>query len=184
MTGVIRPMLPADRAVLLSILDSIPEFSSEEVLVAREVIDDYLRDGPRSGYNILVAEDGGSIAGYVCYGPTPLTHGTWDLYWIAVSPEKQGLGIGGRLITLAEKKIDESGGRLITVETSSKKEYQKTRQFYLHHGYQIVGRFPDFYAPEDDKLVLQKRLEAQLRSAVHPAFARRQPHLHRPLTHS
>jgi len=184
MTGVIRPMLPADRAVLLSILDSIPEFSHDDVAVAREVVDDYLHDPSGSGYHVLVAEVEGSVVGYICYGPTPLTQSTWDMYWMATLPARQGQGIGGSLMAVAESRIAESGGRLALIETSSRPEYEKTMRFHLHHGYELVARIPDFYAPGDDRLTLQKRLEEQSRRARHPVLPRRQPHLHRPLTHS
>jgi len=158
MTRGIRPMLPSDRKALFKILDAIPEFRPAEVLVAKEVIDSYLHDPSGSGYNILVAVIDTSIAGYICFGPTPLTQGTWDIYWMATSPEKQGQSIGSSLIALSESRIIESGGRLIIIETSSKPEYEKTRCFYFGHSYEVVARVPDFYAPKDDKLILQKRL--------------------------
>lgn len=128
------------------------------MVVAEEVIDSYLHDPRGSGYHTLVAESDSTIAGYICYGPTPLTEGTWDIYWMAVVPEKQGQGIGSALMTFAEDQIKKARGRLAIIETSSKPEYEKTRRFHLSHGYEVVCRIPDFYAPGDDKLILQKRL--------------------------
>lgn len=155
----IRPMLPGDRMVLFNILDSISEFNPADVLVAREVIDSYLQDPCGSGYNVLIDEINKVIVGYICYGPTPLTQGTWDIYWIATSPKNRRQGIGNDLITSAESRIMESGGRLIIIETSSRLEYDKTLRFYRHHGYEVICRIPDFYAPGDDKLILHKKLE-------------------------
>jgi len=142
----------------MKILRSTPEFKPAEVVVAEEVIDSYLRDPRGSGYYALVAELDSAIAGYICYGPAPLTEGTWDIYWMAVSAEKQGRGIGGALMAHAEDNIREAQGRLIVIETSSQPEYEKTRRFHLSHGYEVIGRISDFYAPGDDKLILQKRL--------------------------
>jgi GNAT superfamily N-acetyltransferase len=142
----------------MKILRRTPEFKPAEVVVAEEVIDSYLRDPHDSGYYTLVAELDSAIAGYICYGPTPLTEGTWDIYWMAVAPEKQGKGIGGTLMAHAEDKIREAQGRLVIIETSSKAEYEKTRRFHLNHGYEVIGRIPDFYALDDDKLILQKWL--------------------------
>jgi ribosomal protein S18 acetylase RimI-like enzyme len=142
----------------MKILRSTPEFKPSEVVVAEEVIDSYLYDPGGASYYALVAELDSAIAGYICYGPTPLTEGTWDIYWVAVAPEKQDKGIGGALLTHAEDGIKETGGRLAIIETSSQPEYEKTRRFHLRHGYQLIGRIPDFYAPGDDKLILQKRL--------------------------
>jgi GNAT superfamily N-acetyltransferase len=158
MTVKIRPMTKRDKPALMKILRNTQEFKPSEVVVAEEVIDSYLRDPHGSGYHILVAELDSAIAGYICYGPTPLTEGTWDIYWMAVAPEKQGKGIGGALLAHAEERIREIQGRLAIIETSSQPAYEKTRRFHLNHGYEVIARIPDFYTPGDDKLTLQKRL--------------------------
>lgn len=126
--------------------------------VAEELIDSYLEDPSSSGYHILVAEVDSTVTGYICYGPTPLTEGTWDIYWIAVAREKQGQGIGSALMKSAEKEIGRAKGRLAIIETSSTPAYEKTRHFHLGQGYEVICRIPDFYVPGDDKLILQKRL--------------------------
>ncbi len=142
----------------MQILQNTPEFKPSEVVVAEEVIDSYLRDPVNSGYYTLVAEVGSIVTGYISYGPTPLTDGTWDLYWMAVARDKRGQGIGGALMEAAEREIRKAQGRLAIIETSSTPAYEKTRHFHLGHGYDIIARIPDFYAPSDDKLILQKRL--------------------------
>jgi GNAT superfamily N-acetyltransferase len=151
-------MLKRDKPALITLLRDTPEFKPAEVVVAEEVIDSYLADPAGSGYNTLVAEDGPAISGYISYGPAPLTEGTWDVYWIAVAAEKHGKGVGGVLLAYAEAKIKEAKGRLIIIETSSQAGYQKTSRFYSKHGYKTTCRLPDFYAPGDDKIILQKQL--------------------------
>jgi len=151
-------MNAADKPALIHILKHTREFKSYEVTVAEEVIDSYLRDPKGSGYNVLVAEGNPGIAGYVCYGPTPCTDGTWDIYWIAVDRAVREQGIGAALTRNAEAAVQKARGRMIIIETSSTPIYDKTRRFYLGRGYEVVGRIPDFYAPGDDKLILQKRL--------------------------
>ena len=131
--------------------------------VAEELIDSYLHDPIRSGYHILVAEADSATAGYVCYGPTPLTEGTWDIYWVVVAQEKQGQGIGTALMKSAEKEMAKAKGRLVIIETSSAPGYEKARRFYINHGYEIVARIADFYAPGDDKLILRKHLRRNRR---------------------
>ncbi len=135
-----------------------PEFKPFEVAVAEEIIDSYLEALHNSGYYILVAEDDSVLAGYVCYGPTPLTEGTWDIYWNAVAQEKRRQGIGRLLMKSAEKEIIRAKGRLALIETSSTPAYEASRRFHTDNGYEIVARIPDFYASGDDKLILQKRL--------------------------
>ena len=142
----------------MKILQDTPEFKPSEVAVAEEVIDSYLNDPVNSGYYTLVAEDGLGITGYICYGPTPMTEGTWDLYWEAVAKEKQGQGIGSTLMKAAERAIRKAKGRLALIETSSMPAYEKTRRFHKGLGYEIIARIPDFYSPGDDKLILQKHL--------------------------
>jgi len=159
MTVSIRPMVKGDKPSLMALLRGLPEFKPAEVAVAEEVIDNYLTDPAGSGYNTLVAESFPAVKGYICYGLAPLTEGTWDIYWIAVAAGEQGKGTGTALLAYAEDKIRQAGGRLIVIETSSHPGYEKTRRFYLSHGYEAVARLPDFYAPGDDKLILQKRLK-------------------------
>lgn len=145
-----------DKTAVMKILRSTPEFTADEVIVAEELIDLYLRNGAASGYYIMVSETDGITAGYICYGPTPLTEGTWDIYWIAVAADRQRHGTGRSLMNSAENGIKEADGRMILIETSSKPEYEKTRNFYKAAGYEVIARIPDFYTPGDDKLVLRK----------------------------
>jgi ribosomal protein S18 acetylase RimI-like enzyme len=154
-----RPMTSRDKPAIVQILRATSEFKPAEVVVAEEVLDSYLSNPSGTGYQVLVAEVGSSIVGYICYGPTPLTEGTWDIYWLAVAANEQRRGIGRALLALAEDKIREAQGRLAIIETSSKPEYERTRRFHYLQGYQVAGRIGDFYAPGDDKLIFQKRLK-------------------------
>jgi ribosomal protein S18 acetylase RimI-like enzyme len=151
-------MTHEDKPRVTKILRSTPEFKPFEVTVAEELIDSYLDDPLGSGYHILVAEVDSTVTGYICYGSTPLTEGTWDIYWVAVARERQDRGIGSALTKSAEKEIVRAKGRLAIIETSSTPAYEKTRHFHLSQGYEVICRIPDFYAPGDDKLILQKRL--------------------------
>jgi ribosomal protein S18 acetylase RimI-like enzyme len=153
----IRPMTAADKPAVMNTLRALPEFTPEEVVVAEEVIDSYLEKSLGSGYHILVAEAASSVMGYVCYGPTPMTEGTWDMYWLAVDAGRQGQGIGRALMAFAEEKVRENDGRLIIIETSGRPQYDKTRRFHESQGYTEVGRIADFYSPGDDKLFFEKR---------------------------
>ncbi len=159
MPPLIRPMTKADKAAVVGFLRVIPEFKPVEVVVAGELIDAYLDDPAGSGYHIAVAELDSKVVGYTCYGPTPLTEGTWDLYWIAAHPRAQREGIGKALMNYDEAKIKGMRGRLILIETASKDEYERTRRFYDSQHYELICRIPDFYEPGDDKLVLWKRLK-------------------------
>jgi ribosomal protein S18 acetylase RimI-like enzyme len=142
----------------MHMLRNMPEFKPPEVVVAEEVLDDYLRDSIRSGYHVFAAEIDSLAVGYICYGPTPLTEGTWDIYWLAVAPNQQSKGIGKSLLFFAEGNIKETRGRIAVIETSSRPEYEATARFYRTQGYELTCRIADFYAPGDDKLIYLKRL--------------------------
>jgi len=158
LTVKIRPMVNSDKPEVMKILHTTPEFNTADVNVAEELIDSYLNYGTNYGYYILVAEVDKIPTGYICYGRTPLTVGTWDIYWIAVSTNKQRRGVGRTLLTSAESIIKNNHGRLILIETSSKPEYGKTRLFYKNQGYEVISRIPDFYALGDDRLIFYKSL--------------------------
>jgi ribosomal protein S18 acetylase RimI-like enzyme len=154
----VRPFAPRDKAAVINILKLSPQFELHEIEVAEEVIGDYLRDPIHSGYHVFVAELETTIEGYICYGSTPLTKGTWDIYWIAVSPNSRRQGIGKQLMSFAENHIQKAQGRIIVVETSSKSTYDDTNSFYRNLGYEPVCQIADFYAPKDDKIIYLKKI--------------------------
>jgi ribosomal protein S18 acetylase RimI-like enzyme len=156
---MIRPMTKADRGAVLDLIAETGFFRPDEVRVAEELIDIYLGHPDQRDYDIVVAEDGeGKAAGYMTWGPTPLAIGTFDLYWMAVSPKAQGRGHGKALVRWLEQRVAEIGGRLIVIETSSTPHYEPTRKFYLGLGYRETARIPDFYQPGDDRVIYTKRL--------------------------
>ena len=157
-TTSVRPLTIKDKSAVIGILQATPEFLPPEVVIAEELIDAFLEEQKASGYYIYVAEHEGEIAGYVCYGDTPLTEATWDLYWIAVDHNKQGYGIGRILMKHAEEDIKRMHGKLIMVETSGKADYNKTRQFYERLNYQKLCQITDYYAPGDDLVLFAKRI--------------------------
>jgi D-alanine-D-alanine ligase len=152
----LRAMEPDEVDKLVALTEATGFFHQEEVCVAREVLTEAVSKGEDSGYIVCVAGERGDALGYVCFGPTPLTRGTWDIYWLAVHPEYQRRGIGKSLIRQAEAEIRRNQGRLAVVETSSQDLYLPTRQFYINLGYQEVCCVPDFYDIGDDKIVYTK----------------------------
>ncbi|MBI3961785.1 MAG: GNAT family N-acetyltransferase [Deinococcus sp.] len=155
----IRPVEKQDRAPLAALLAATENFTPQEVAVALELIDSALEHPEKDEYWVQVAEEGGPIVGYVCYGPTPMTDRTFDLYWVAVHPSKRGQGIGKALTSHVEALLRAKTARLLLIETASKESYQATRRFYLDQGYREVARIKDFYADGDDRVIYAKRLD-------------------------
>jgi GNAT superfamily N-acetyltransferase len=154
----IRRIQPQDRDRLSSILKATDMFTPAEIDVALELIDADLADADQEDYHVYVADLMGQPVGYACFGPTPATEGTYDLYWIAVDPSVQNQGIGKALLGFVERTVAERKGRLVVIETSSQPKYEPTRQFYLRFGYELEARVRGFYKPGDDRLIFVKTL--------------------------
>lgn len=158
----IRPAESRDRDRILQILNATAVFTDEEVRCAIELVDISLTGPGKSDYIVHVLDEldepSGEARGYVCFGPTPLTDGVWDLYWIAVDPKHQGQGYGQILLRFVENELRKAQGRMLLIETSSKESYSPTVRFYEQSGYEEISRIKDFYRIEDDKVVFCKRL--------------------------
>jgi len=154
----IRPVHPADRDRILEILVATKRFTGQEVGWAIDLVDKAIAEPERGEYVVQVLEDAGTIEGYVCYGPTPMTDSVFDLYWIAVDPPRQGHGLGRRLLEFVENEVRRLNGRMLLIETSSKESYAPTLRFYERSGYDEISRIKDFYRVEHDKIVYSKKL--------------------------
>jgi ribosomal protein S18 acetylase RimI-like enzyme len=116
---------------------------------------------PISDYEFVGAFDGDVLVGYACFGATPSTDRTYDLYWIAVHPGVQRGGVGTALMSELERQLEQRSARLLVIETSSRDDYLPTRRFYHKRGYDESARLRDFYASGDDRVVLTKRVCTQ-----------------------
>ncbi len=153
----IRPINAKDRNGLAELLGRIETFSPPEVACALELIDLALKPN-NADYYILVALKNDQPVGYVCYGPTPMTEGTFDLYWIASHPEVRGQGVGSLLVSAMEGDLRRRKARLMRVETSALEAYGPTRGFYQSMRYREEARFRDFYKVGEDLIILSKKL--------------------------
>ena len=158
---MIRPTTIDDFATLVEIARGTSVFKPLELLALGEVLRDYEREEKHQGHVAVTYELEGNPIGFAYFAPTPMTDGTWHLYWIFVDVVTQAKGIGGKLLHHAEQHIAELGGRILIVETSSLPTYQLTRRFYVKHHYEQVALIPDFYADCDDMTVFRKRLGAK-----------------------
>ncbi|HTX20226.1 MAG TPA: GNAT family N-acetyltransferase [Bacteroidota bacterium] len=155
----IRPLRREDREPIERLLRETDVFSEEEIGVAMELVGVYLDDPNQKDYELFSSvDDGGVLSGYVCLGPTPATQGTFDLYWIAVTPSEQARGVGTKLLGFVEGLLRSRGGRLLVAETSSTPKYDKTRAFYEKKGFAQNARIKDYYKPGDDLVIYGKIL--------------------------
>lgn len=172
MTTRVRPRLreltSADAPRIADITRATGVFREEELGIAAEVFADgtaALEKARAAGaaasgelpYYLLGAELEGRLVGWVCWGATPCTEGTWDLYWLAVDPAAQGHGVGTALVDEMERRL-QGKARLISVDTSGRADYEPTRRFYEARGYRAVAIVPNFYARGDDQVIYTKEL--------------------------
>ena len=156
----IRPTEGQDHDSLLRMARDEPLFSEVEVETVAELLHDYSHLPDHNGYYFLSALDGGQLVGFACYGPTPLTEGTFTVYWLCVAAAGRGQGIGRALMRRVEESVRLTGGRLIVLDTSGRPAYAPTRAFYESIGYARSATVPAFYAPGDDLVIYSLPLTA------------------------
>lgn len=156
---MIREITESDGEQLTKIIERINEFTKEEKETAVELINESIKKNIEDNYITYVYLTDNAIAGYYCIGKRALTDGVYDLFWIVVDPDKQETGIGKKLLNHAEEYVVENNGRWLLIETSSKDNYSKTRNFYLRNFFTKVAEINDFYKIDDHLIVFGKYLK-------------------------
>lgn len=161
----IGALRPSDRERVAAVVRATRVFRDDEVAIAMELFDETFgaakpRRPAADDYQFVGAFGTDDVLlGYACYGLTPGTVGTWDVYWIAVDPAMHGAGIGTALMLEVERRLLAERARLVVVETSSRSDYAPTRRFYERLGYEEAARVAGFYAPGDDRIIFVKRFQ-------------------------
>lgn len=105
---------------------------------------------------VLVARAGHRLVGSV---RARVAGDTAHVGRLAIAPDQQGRGIGGRLLAAVESACT---GRIARLELFTGAESADNLRFYARHGYRIVGHRPD---PNGVRLaVLEKSLVSSARS--------------------
>lgn len=151
----LRPPSPDDRDEVRALLAATGVFRPEELDVALEVFDGCVNG---LGYLGAVAVGAGRVVGVALWGPSPMTEGTFDLYWLASHPEAHGSGAAGALLSRVVQDVRSREGRLLLVETESTAGYARARRFYEREGLPEIGRIEDYYRPGADKVIGAMRL--------------------------
>ncbi len=158
---MIRPAEPADtsRLVALAVATGLFEPADADLLL-RDVLDNIHAGRLGADHVATVCTDGpdGLPAAWAYFARDEMADGVWELFWIGVTPERHGEGIGEALLRSVESDVSARKGRLLLIATSSTPPLSRTRQFYGKRGYAECGRVPDFYADGDDKVLYVKRM--------------------------
>jgi ribosomal protein S18 acetylase RimI-like enzyme len=165
-----RPVVPGDRRRIANLVESVEVFTAEEQAVAIELVDHQLQHPELDDYRFILAVPmvmppaSEELAGYLCYGRTPLTRSTYDLYWIATSPSYARSGVARSLVGAMESEIARAGGGLVRVETGSREGHGSAVRFYDAVGFDRAVTIAGFYAEDDDLLIFTRRVPAAARS--------------------
>ncbi len=151
-------VIPEDAEGIRRLAEATGFFHPAEVDVAEELVLERLSKGEASGYHFVLAEIRGCLVGYACYGPIPCTDSSFDFYWIAVHPDRQGKGLGKILLKETERLIREAKGERIYIETSQRPLYDGTRAFYERCGYTAESVLENFYGPGDGRVTYSRVL--------------------------
>ncbi len=161
---MIRSATPDDKKALMAIADAINLFSSQELSELDNIISEHF-NGNLGEDHFWITYDDSEPVGVAYYAPEQYAYGTWNLYFIAVHPNRQGEGIGAKLLRYVEQMLGERGERLLLVETSGLPNFERTRAFYRKQGYDEEARIREFYKAGDDKIIFRKAL-ANLRDCL------------------
>jgi ribosomal protein S18 acetylase RimI-like enzyme len=154
---IVRKVVKEDLEAVERLVKGVENFNEEEVATAIDLVTQSV-DAPQNGYETLVAVEKGNVLGFICFGRTPLTEQTFDLYWIAVGKDHRKKGVGKALHEAFIACIRERQGRLVRVETSTKPSYTATLKFYEALGYETVAVIDNFYRDGDSLCTFVLRL--------------------------
>jgi ribosomal protein S18 acetylase RimI-like enzyme len=157
--AVIRLTKPEDTAAILALAVSCGMFSPDGTDEVADVLSACL-NGDLGPDHCWVTDDDGGPVGVAYYAPERMADGTWNLYMLAVHPDRQRQGRGAALVRHVEQDLVARGGRLLLVETSGVASFERTRAFYRRCGYEEEARIRDFYKAGDDKVIFRKALNA------------------------
>ncbi len=146
-----------DRDAIAQLARRAEVFTPEEEETVLELFDAYTHSAD-SGYAFLSARADGELVGFACWGSTPLTEGTFDLYWICSDPGLREQGVGRRLFQTVEAAVRAQRGRMMIIETSTGDAYLPAVRFYEHMGCAQAARIPDYYRPGEDLLIYVKAI--------------------------
>jgi len=91
------------------------------------------------GQHWLVAEDSGTIVGFVCFGPENEEGSTGgEIYALYVRPTYQGHGIGWALTDAAVAQLHAAGRHPVRLWVLGSNE--RTRRWYERYGFVVDGR--------------------------------------------
>ncbi|MCP2731422.1 GNAT family N-acetyltransferase [Limnofasciculus baicalensis] len=154
---MIRLTTPDDTTALIALAEATGLFEPNQTEDLAQILDQYFR-GETENQDLWFTDDENGPVGVAYVAPERMTDRTWNLYLIAVHPERQRQGRGKALLRYVEQILAERGERILLVETSGVENFEYVRAFYRQSGYEEEARIREFYKAGDDKIVFRKAL--------------------------
>jgi ribosomal protein S18 acetylase RimI-like enzyme len=154
---MIRLITPNDTTALLTLAEATGLFESDQIGELAQMLNQYFSaetDSP----DLWFTDDDNELVGVAYVAPERMTKGTWNLYLIAIHPDRQKQGRGSALLSHVEKILTDRGERVLLVETSGVEDFEYVRSFYRKSGYDEEARIREFYRAGDDKIIFRKAL--------------------------
>lgn len=154
---MIRPTSSSDSAAIIALSVSSGLFPPDATDEFAAVLSGCLA-GENGPDHVWLTDDDEGPVGVAYFAPERMTDGTWNLYMLAVHPERQRKGRGAALVRHVEQALVTRCARVLLVETSGLASFEHTRAFYRALGYDEEARIREFYKAGDDKVVFRKAL--------------------------
>lgn len=154
---MIRLTIPSDTNALLALAEATGLFEANQIEELSQMLNQHFSSETDS-QDLWFTDDDNEPIGVAYVAPERMTEGTWNLYLIAIHPDRQRQGRGVALIRHVEQMLAERGERMLLVETSGLEDFEYVRAFYRKIGYDEEARIREFYKAGDDKIIFRKTL--------------------------
>jgi ribosomal protein S18 acetylase RimI-like enzyme len=155
---MIRLTTPDDTIALIALAAASGLFDPNQTDDLAQMLDKHFSDKDEN-QDIWLTDDDNEPVGIAYIAPERMTEGTWNLYLIAVHPDRQKQGRGKALLNYVEQMLMERGERILLVETAGTDDFEYVREFYRQNGYEQEARIREFYTAGVDKIVFRKALK-------------------------
>ncbi len=155
---MIRLTTPDDTIALIALAAASGLFDPNQTDDLAQMLDKHFSDKDET-QDIWLTDDDNEPVGIAYIAPERMTEGTWNLYLIAVHPDRQKQGRGKALLSYVEQMLIKRGERILLVETAGTDDFEYVREFYRQNGYEEEARIREFYTAGVDKIVFRKALK-------------------------
>ncbi|RCJ21086.1 acetyltransferase [Nostoc minutum NIES-26] len=152
---MIRLITPSDTPTLIALAEASGLFEPNQTEELAQMLDQHFNSELES-QDLWFTDDDNGVVGVAYVAPERMTEGTWNLYLIAIHPDRQRQGRGGVLLSHVEQVLADRGERVLLVETSGLESFEYVRSFYRKNGYDEEARIREFYKAGDDKIIFRK----------------------------